>query len=642
MRRRQRRGKVVREPAAPPSFHPSILPATCRRTPEPGIQPERAMSFLSGGGGGLESELRCCVCLHVFTEPVTLPCGHTFCLDCVEGCWAATITPSSSSLPGGTPRLGRWLRHAGRGAHMSCPQCRAEFPVKPPLRKNVLVSRLVEHLEAAPYQKIGQCDTWPGGTTEDATATGGRGAGGGGGGGGGPRRCSLHGKKLRLFCRDDRACVCTACAIVGAHSRHHVTDVRQEFAHLVDFYKEKLKRLRARRGETEDAIRRTRELFTVVEQASGALQAGCRRAFSRMRRLLAADEAAALRFFRGEEKRALGGVRRAEWRLRAQADALDKAQLEVSRLLQIADPFEFVQVHSCSVERVDAALGAPLEVDAGEARFNKVKVRIVAERISTFTRRMDEWHGLRPVFMYDKDTEPEPDSAFREPSSPPAFPSSPGPPKDLAVQRHDSDPDPDLEADFAGPSRSASPRRVLAAAPPSPFHGGRVASALRGVRSGRHYVEVEACVRSSCRVCVHTGEGPAERREGAPQSPLGPAEPLAGAGVCCLLLWDETQFLTGDQRRRRQQQQQPQPPQQNQQQQQQQQNQQQQQQQLVEAEPLGPSGLLTIGVYLDYEGGTVAFYNGYTMASLYTHHAVFTQPVNITFSAGEDASFAIV
>ncbi|XP_078719622.1 uncharacterized protein LOC144936445 [Lampetra fluviatilis] len=376
----------------------------------------------------------------------------------------------------------------------------------------------------------------------------------------------------------------------------------------------------------------------IMHQASGALQAGCRRAFSRMRRLLAADEAAALRFFRGEEKRALGGVRRAEWRLRAQADALDKAQLEVSRLLQIADPFEFVQVHSCSVERVDAALGAPLEVDAGEARFNKVKVRIVAERISTFTRRMDEWHGLRPVFMYDKDTEPEPDSAFREPSSLPAFPSSPGPPKDLAVQRHDSDPDADLEADFAGPSQSASPRRVLAAAPPSPFPGGRVASALRGVRSGRHYVEVEACVRTSCRVCVHTGEGPVERREGAPQSPLGPAEPLAGAGVCCLLLWDETQFLTGDQRRRRQQQQ----PQQNQQQQQQQQQQNQQQQQLVEAEPLGPSGLLTIGVYLDYEGGTVAFYNGYTMASLYTHHAVFTQPVNITFSAGEDASFAIV
>ncbi|KAG7221475.1 hypothetical protein INR49_002450, partial [Caranx melampygus] len=34
-----------------------------------------------------EEQFRCCICLDVYTDPVSIPCGHNFCLDCIEGFW---------------------------------------------------------------------------------------------------------------------------------------------------------------------------------------------------------------------------------------------------------------------------------------------------------------------------------------------------------------------------------------------------------------------------------------------------------------------------------------------------------------------------------------------------------------------------
>ncbi|MEQ2268221.1 hypothetical protein XENORESO_017516 [Xenotaenia resolanae] len=65
----------------------------------------------------LEDELTCSICLSTFDCPVTIPCGHNFCQDCLLSSWTDSY---------------------------SCPQCRTLFEIRPELKKNTVLSTVVE------------------------------------------------------------------------------------------------------------------------------------------------------------------------------------------------------------------------------------------------------------------------------------------------------------------------------------------------------------------------------------------------------------------------------------------------------------------------------------------------------------------
>ncbi|XP_029998891.1 E3 ubiquitin/ISG15 ligase TRIM25 isoform X2 [Sphaeramia orbicularis] len=66
---------------------------------------------------GLEDELTCSICLSPFDCPVTIPCGHNFCQSCLNVTWTDSYI---------------------------CPQCRTHFATKPELKKNTVLSTVVE------------------------------------------------------------------------------------------------------------------------------------------------------------------------------------------------------------------------------------------------------------------------------------------------------------------------------------------------------------------------------------------------------------------------------------------------------------------------------------------------------------------
>ncbi|XP_051719645.1 uncharacterized protein LOC127496079 isoform X4 [Ctenopharyngodon idella] len=76
-----------------------------------------------------EDHYKCPVCTEVFKDPVSMPCGHSYCKHCIEIYW------SKPTQAGG----------------YACPQCRKRFRSRPVLSVNVALSKLIEELQKAGF-----------------------------------------------------------------------------------------------------------------------------------------------------------------------------------------------------------------------------------------------------------------------------------------------------------------------------------------------------------------------------------------------------------------------------------------------------------------------------------------------------------
>ncbi|XP_071322661.1 E3 ubiquitin/ISG15 ligase TRIM25-like [Trachinotus anak] len=73
-----------------------------------------------------DQEKFCCsICLDLLKDPVTIPCGHSYCMSCING---------------------HWDKEGKENVH-SCPQCRQTFKMRPDLEKNTMLADLVEDLK---------------------------------------------------------------------------------------------------------------------------------------------------------------------------------------------------------------------------------------------------------------------------------------------------------------------------------------------------------------------------------------------------------------------------------------------------------------------------------------------------------------
>uniref|UniRef100_A0A673JV89 Tripartite motif-containing protein 16-like n=1 Tax=Sinocyclocheilus rhinocerous TaxID=307959 RepID=A0A673JV89_9TELE len=221
-----------------------------------------------------EDQFICSVCLDRLKEPVTIPCGHSYCMSCITDCW----------------------EQKEQEPPYRCPQCRESFSQRPLLKKNTLIAEMMETLQKTSLQTAAtslqtaavECDVC---TTEKNRAVksclqclasfcqthlqphyqspafmkhklveASRSIQ--------ENICLRHEKPLDIYCQDDGQCVCYLC-MIDNHDGHRVVSVDSEWTSK----KEELKEIKvACQKLIEERERGQQELSEAVKLLKSSAQ----------------------------------------------------------------------------------------------------------------------------------------------------------------------------------------------------------------------------------------------------------------------------------------------------------------------------------------------------------------------------------
>ncbi|XP_071395412.1 E3 ubiquitin/ISG15 ligase TRIM25-like [Centroberyx affinis] len=312
------------------------------------------------------AKLCCSICLDLLKDPVTIPCGHSYCMSCIKSCWD---------------------EEDQKKIH-SCPQCRQTFTPRPVLVKNTMLAELVEELrktglQAAPPDR---CYAGPGDVACDV-CTG--------------RKlkalksclvclasycdqhlqphyesstferhklvdpskklqeniCSRHDEVMKVFCRTDQQCICYLCSM-DEHKGHDKVSAAAEWT-------ERQKELGVSRQQIQQRIQDREKDVKVLQQQAEAINGSADKAvedsekiFTELVRFIEKRSSDAKERIRSRQKEEASRAEELQEKLKREIAELRRKDAELEQLSHTEDHIHFLHSYP-SLSRLSESTDSP-------------------------------------------------------------------------------------------------------------------------------------------------------------------------------------------------------------------------------------------------------------------------------------------
>ncbi|XP_060753872.1 tripartite motif-containing protein 16-like [Neoarius graeffei] len=293
----------------------------------------------------------CPVCLDLMKDPVTIPCGCSFCKVCINDCWD---------------------QEDANGVY-SCPQCKEIFSSRPVLRMDEHLANAVEKLKKIELQAASSahCYTGPG-DVECDYCTG--------------RKykavksclvcqasfceehlkphylspafkkhelveacaelqekiCSQHNKLIEIFCRTDQNFICYLCAI-EQHRGHDTVGAEKERNEKQNELKEEQMKSQQRIQEKQKEVQELKQTVDTIKMHYQAAVDDSERIFTEMISSMVKKRSEMTELIRAQEKAELSRAERLLKQLEQEIADLQRRVTELEQLSHTHDHIHFLQ-----------------------------------------------------------------------------------------------------------------------------------------------------------------------------------------------------------------------------------------------------------------------------------------------------------
>ncbi|XP_049322680.1 tripartite motif-containing protein 16-like [Astyanax mexicanus] len=297
-------------------------------------------------------QFSCPVCLDLLKDPVAVPCGHSFCMVCINGCWD---------------------QEDQRGIY-SCPQCTETFTPRPVIRRNNMLAEVVEKLKkntelqaASPaprYAGAGdvECDFCTGRKlraiksclmclasfceahlkphyevpalkkhklVKASTQLQ-------------EKICSQHDEVMKIYCRTDQRSICYLCTM-EEHKGHDTVSATTERTRKQNQLKEVQEKLQQRIQENQKKLQELKKTVNTLKRSAQAAVEDSERIFTELIRSIEKKRSEVTELIRDQEKAELSGAEELLEKLQQEMADLKRRHTELEQLSHTEDHIHFLQ-----------------------------------------------------------------------------------------------------------------------------------------------------------------------------------------------------------------------------------------------------------------------------------------------------------